>query len=75
MVSLYHGSVILMKNNDSSNNESKGYVVLVVRGRSHISSAKTRDFLEVLLANSNSNSWRITIQREYFPQSTFHVRT
>ena len=70
MISSYHGSVMLMRNNDSYGNESKGSIVLVVRGRSHISSAKTREFLEILLAISSSNSWRITIQREYFPPST-----
>ena len=56
MISPYHGSVVLMRNNDSSLNESKGSVVSIVRERSHISSAKTRDFLEVLLENSISNS-------------------
>ena len=40
MISPYHGSVVLMRNNDSSGNESKGSVVSVVQGRSHISSAK-----------------------------------
>ena len=74
MISMYHGSVVLMINNDSSGNESKGSIVSVVQGRSHISSEKTKDFLEVLLENSNSNSWRITIQCEYFPPSTCHVR-
>ena len=56
MISLYHGLVVLMRNNDSSGNESKGSVVLVVQGRSHISSTKTRNFLEVLLVNYRSNS-------------------
>ena len=70
MISPYHGSFVLMINNDSLGNESKGSVVSVVWGRSHISFAKTRDFLEVLLANSSSNSWRIKIQHEYFPPST-----
>ena len=49
MISLYHGSVVLMRNNDSLGNESKGSIVSVVWGRSHISFAKTRDLLEVLL--------------------------
>ena len=75
MISTYHGSVIQMRNNDSLGNESKGSVVSVVQGKSHISSIKMRDFLEVLLVNSNSNSWRITIQHEYFPPSTCRVRT
>ena len=34
----------------------KGSMLSIVCGRSHISFAKTRDLLEVLLANSNSNS-------------------
>ena len=75
MISPYHGSFVLMRNKDSSGNESKGSVVLVVQGRSYISSTKTRDFLEVLLVNSISNSWRIKIQCDYFPPSTSHVRT
>ena len=56
MMSPYHGSVVLMRNNDSSGNESEGSVSSIVWGRSHMSSAKTRDFFEVVLANSNSNS-------------------
>ena len=56
MKSPYHGSVVLMRNNDSSGRESKGSIFSIVWGRSHISSAKTRYFFEVLLANSNSNS-------------------
>ena len=56
MMSPYQGSVILMRNNDSSDNESMGSVFSIVQERSHMSSTKMRDFLEVLFANSNSNS-------------------
>ena len=52
----YQGSAILMRNKDSLGNESMGYVPSVIRGRSHISLAKTRYFLELGLENSNSNS-------------------
>ena len=56
MMSPYQGSTILMRNKDSSGNESMGSIFSIVWGRSHMSSAKMRDFLEVLFANSNSNS-------------------
>ena len=56
MMSPYHGSIVLMRNGDSSGTKSDGYRFSVVRGMPHISSAKTRDFLEVLLVNSRSNS-------------------
>ena len=61
------GSDVLMRNKYSSVNASRGFVPLVTRGRSHISSMKTRDFLEIVLTNSNSKSQRITMHPKYFP--------
>ena len=59
---------MLIRNKNSSGNESLGSVFVVAWGRSHITSAKTKYFLEVVLANSSSNSCRITIQQEISPQ-------
>ena len=56
MMSPYQGLVVLMRNNDSSGNESMGSVFSVVQGMSHMSFAKMRDFFEVIFTNSNSNS-------------------
>ena len=59
----YHIFVVLIKNKNSFGNESLGSVSMRAWGRSHINSTKTKDFLEVVLVNSRSNSYRITIQR------------
>ena len=61
MISPYQGLDILIRNKDSSGNESMGSIPSVIWGRSHISSMKIRDFLELVFMNSNSNSWRMTI--------------
>ena len=66
----YHGSIVLIRNRNSPGNESLGLDSVEAQGRSHMSSAKTKDFFDVALENSRSNSCRITIHREYFPPST-----
>ena len=57
----YHGSVVLIRNRNSSRNESLGSDFVEAQGRSHMSSAKTKDLFDVALANSKSNSCRMTI--------------
>ena len=41
--------------------------ILVLLGKSEMSSARTKPFLLFGVTNSRSNSWRITTQRAYFP--------
>ena len=50
----YHGSVVLIKNINSSRNKSLGLESIKAQGRSHIGSAKTNDFFEVALADLRS---------------------
>ena len=52
----YHGSVVLIRNMNSSGNESLGSNSIEAQGTSHISSENTNDFFDVALANSRSNS-------------------
>ena len=52
----YHGSLVLIRNKNSSKNESPGSDSIEAQGRSHMSSAKTKDFFDVALENSRSNS-------------------
>ena len=66
----YQGSVVLIRNMNSSGNESLGSDFVEAEGRSHMSSAKTKDFFDVALANSRSNSYSMTILQEYLPPST-----
>ena len=56
----YHGSVVLIRNMNSSRNETLGSDSIEAQGRSHMSSTKTRDFFDVALGNSRSNSCRMT---------------
>jgi hypothetical protein len=74
MISTYHMSSELIRKRDSSGKESSATFSVSVEGRSHISSAKTKDFLDLARSNSKSNSWRITIHLEYFPPRNCHVR-
>ena len=57
----YNRLVVLIRNINSSRNESLGSESIKAQGRLHIISAKTNDFFEVALANSRSNSCRMTI--------------
>ena len=52
----YDGSVVLIRNRNSSKNESLGSDFVVAQGRSHMSSAKTKDFFDVALQNSDQTS-------------------
>ena len=49
----YHGLVVLIRNKNSSGNESLGSDSVEAHGRSHMSSSKAKDFFDVALANSN----------------------
>ena len=66
----YRVSVVLIRNKNSSENESLGSESVKAQGRSHISSEKTTDFFEVALENSSSKSYRMTIHWDYFTPST-----
>jgi hypothetical protein len=74
IISPYQRSSELIRKRDSSGKESSATFSVSVEGRSHISSVKTNDFLDLAHSNSKSNSWRITIHLEYFPPSNWHVR-
>jgi hypothetical protein len=67
IISPYHISSELIRKRDSSSKESSGTVSVLVEGRSHINSAKTKDFFDLACSNSKSNSWRMTIHLEYSP--------
>jgi hypothetical protein len=67
MISPYQRSSELIRKMDSSGKESFSTFFVSVQGRSHITSANTKDFLDLARSNSKSNSWRITIHLEYFP--------
>ena len=60
----YHGSVVLVENGNSSGNESLGLDSIESQGRSWLSSTNTKDFFDVALENSKSNSYRMTIHQE-----------
>ena len=66
----YHGSVVLIRNKNSFENESLGSNSIKAQGRSHMSLTKTKDFFDVDLENSKSNSYIMTIHQDYLPAST-----
>ena len=47
---------MLIKNNNSFGNESLGSYSVEAQGISHMSSVNTKDFFDVALENSRSNS-------------------
>ena len=48
----YHASAVLIRNMNSSGNESLGSYSIEAQGRSHIISTKTKDFFDVAMENS-----------------------
>jgi hypothetical protein len=74
MISPYHRSSELIRKRDSLGKESSATFSVLVEGRSHISSEKTKDFLDSTHSNSKSKSWRITIHLDYFPPRNCWVR-
>jgi len=66
IISPYHGSKELIRNNVSSRIISSIVSSKLEDGRSHISSIKIKDLLDSDLTNSKTNSWRMTIHFEYF---------
>ena len=69
MKSPYLGSDDLIRNRDSSGIDGSDVVAVLSEGRSQRSSAKTKDFFDLDLMNSKSNSCKMTIHFEYFPPS------
>ena len=49
---LYHGSVVLIRNRNSSRNEPLGSYFIEAQGISQMSSTKTKDFFDVAMENS-----------------------
>ena len=56
MKSPYQGSDDLIRNRDSSGIDGSGVVAVLSEGRSHRSLAKTKDYFDLDLINSKSNS-------------------
>jgi hypothetical protein len=56
MISPYQRSSVLIRKRDSSGNESVATFSVAEWGKSHIKSAKTKDFLDLARLNSKSNS-------------------
>jgi hypothetical protein len=75
MISPYHGSEELIRKRDSSRIESYATFFVSVEGRSQINLEKTKDLFDLVVSNSKSNSYRITIHLDYFPPSTSLFRT
>ena len=67
MKSPYQGLDDLIRNRDSSRIDGSDVVAVLSEGRSQRSSAKTKDFFDLDLMNSKSNSCKMTIHFEYFP--------
>jgi len=66
-MSPYHGSDEKIINNDSLGIESSDVDLESGEGRSHISSAKTKDLFNLDLMNSISKYCRVMIHLEYLP--------
>ena len=60
----YQGSDDSIRNKDSSGIYGSDVVVVLLEGRSHRSLAKTKDFIDLDLMNSKSNSCKMTIHFE-----------
>ena len=69
MKSPYEGSDDPIRNRDLSGINGSDVVSVLLERRSHRSSAKTKDFFDLDLINSKSNSCKMTIHFEYFPPS------
>ena len=67
MKSPYQGLDDPIRNRDLSRIDGSDVVAVVSEERSHISSAKTKDFFDLNLMNSKSNSYKMTINFEFFP--------
>ena len=67
MKSPYQGLYDPIKNRDSSGIDGSDVVAVLSQGRLQRSSAKTKDFFDLDLMNSKSNSYKMTIHFEYFP--------
>ena len=63
----YQGSDDPIRNKELSGIDGSDVVALLSEGRSQRSSAKTKDFFDLDLMNSKSNSYKMTIHFEYFP--------
>ena len=63
----YQGSYDLIRNRDSSRIDGSDIVAVLSQGRSQRSSAKTKDFFDLDLMNSKSNSYKMMIHFEYLP--------
>jgi hypothetical protein len=71
-MSPYQGSDESMRNKYSSGNESCTTDSSKARGRSVINSAKIKDFLDLGVENSRSNSCSRMIHLEYLPPNIWH---
>ena len=67
MKSPYQGLDDPIRNKDSSGIDGSDIVAVLSEGRSQSSSAKTKDFFDLDLMNSKSNSYKLTIHFGYFP--------
>ena len=67
MISPYHGLRVIIKKSVSFGIYSSGQDEGESEGREQIKSAKTNDLFDLAVANSKSNSWRITTHFEYLP--------
>ena len=63
----YQVSDDLIRNRESLGIDGSDVVAVLSEGRSQRSSAKTKDFFDLDLMNSKSNSYKMTIHFEYLP--------
>ena len=70
----YLGSYDPIENKDSSGIYGSDIVAVLSKGRSQRSSTKTKDFFDLDLMNSKSNSCKMTIHFEYFPPTIDVIR-
>ena len=61
MISPYQGLRVLIKKSESSGMYSLEREGAESEGREQSKLAKTNDFLDLVVVNSKSNTWRITI--------------
>ena len=65
----YQGSDDLIRSRESSRIDGSIVVTVLLEGRSQRISTKTKDFFDLDLMNSKSNSYKTTIHFKYFPPS------
>ena len=65
----YHRSDDLITNKYSSRMDGFDVDSMLLEGRSQISSVKTKEFFDLDLINSKSNSYKMIIHFEYFHPS------